>query len=340
MLVRFLRAFLLVTTAVAASSGAAVAAQWGKNYFPDVPLVTQDGETVRFYDDLVDGKIVVFNFIYTDCPDICSLTTSRLAQIYEWLSDRVGKDIFFYSISLDPATDTPEKLKTYADSFGVSKGWLFLTGEPDDVALVRSKLGERSASLTGHRNDMVLGNGSVGEWRRASLMGSLQTAAVEILRMDPDWTPPASEPDATEIPEGGFDPTGRVGEALFLQGCASCHTIGDGVRLAPDLAGVTLRRDRDWLLRYLMDPDGLRKAGDPTATALDVAFPGIVMPNLGLGETDVGDVLAYVQSEMDRIDAETLAAQPAAEEAEAAGDAGHHGQSHASGPDATDAEVP
>jgi protein SCO1/2 len=329
----------LAAAGLAAAPHPAAAAGWDASYFPDVTVFDQHGTPRRFYDDLVDGRIVVFNFIYTECPDICGLSTARLAQIAEWLGDRVGDDIFLYSISLDPATDTPAKLAEYARAFGVAEdedGWLFLTGDPADLDQVRWKLGERSTSLSEHRTDMVLGNGATGEFRRASLMGSLQTATWEILEMDPGFDPPAAiaaaaGPDAPVLPDLGFRFDDRVGEALFLQACAACHSIGEGDGIGPDLAGVTLRRDPDWLVRYLMNPDGLRAAGDPLALALSARFPGVDMPDFGLGETDVADLMRYLRDEMDLLDTATQAAQAASAPAphvHGADGAHDHGSAH------------
>ncbi len=93
---------------------------WGADYFPNVLLLTQDSTTVRFYDDLLKGKAVAINLIYTSCKDECPLETARLVQVQRLLGDRVGKDLFFYSISIDPKHDTPEVLK--ARPFNI---WLF-----------------------------------------------------------------------------------------------------------------------------------------------------------------------------------------------------------------------
>src|SRR2546427_12373909 len=117
------------------------ASPWGANYFPNVPLTTQDGTTVHFYDDLLKGKAVAINAIYTNCKDECPLETARLVQVQQLLSDRVGKDIFFYSITIDPQQDTPAVLKAYAEQFGVGPGWLFLTGTQADIDLLSRKLG-------------------------------------------------------------------------------------------------------------------------------------------------------------------------------------------------------
>jgi cytochrome oxidase Cu insertion factor (SCO1/SenC/PrrC family) len=81
----------------------------GANYFPNVPVVTQDGKTLKFYDDVIKGKIVLISFIYTNCPDICPLTTARIAQVEEKLGDLVGRDIFLISMTVDPERDSPER---------------------------------------------------------------------------------------------------------------------------------------------------------------------------------------------------------------------------------------
>src|SRR3989475_4609812 len=97
--------------------GAGFAAnRWGADYFPNVPLTTQDGASVRLYDDLLKGKSVAINVIYTSCKDECPLETARLAQVQKLLGERMGKDIFFYSITIDPKRDKPEVLKAYARS--------------------------------------------------------------------------------------------------------------------------------------------------------------------------------------------------------------------------------
>src|SRR5919198_3063567 len=117
--------------------------RWAANEFPNVPVTTQDGATVRFYDDLIKGKAVAIDFIYTTCKDECPLETARLVQVQKLLGDRVGKDLFFYSITVDPRVDTPEVLKDYADKFHAGPGWLFLTGGESDLRQIAAKLGVR-----------------------------------------------------------------------------------------------------------------------------------------------------------------------------------------------------
>src|SRR5215217_9284309 len=109
--------------------------------FPNVTLTTHNGEKVRFYDDLIKDKIVIINFMYVKCDGKCPGTTTNLVQVQKLLGDRIGKDIFIYSITLKPEEDTPKVLKAYAKAYKVGPGWEFLTGDPKDIELLRQKLG-------------------------------------------------------------------------------------------------------------------------------------------------------------------------------------------------------
>jgi protein SCO1/2 len=112
-----------------------------ERYFPNVVLTTHEGKQVRFYDDLIKDKAVVINVMFASCNDACPLITANLTRVQELLADRMARDLFFYSITIDPEHDTPEILDLYAKSYGVGPGWLFLTGRPDDIEQLRQKLG-------------------------------------------------------------------------------------------------------------------------------------------------------------------------------------------------------
>jgi protein SCO1 len=114
-----------------------------RNRFLNVALTTHEGREVRFYDDLIKGKTVLLNVMYTVCAAeaICPLGTANLVEVQRLLGPRIGKDIFMYSITLDPANDTPGVLKSYAKAFGVKPGWEFLTGEKDTIERLRRNLG-------------------------------------------------------------------------------------------------------------------------------------------------------------------------------------------------------
>lgn len=134
--------------------------------FPNVVLRTQDGKAVKFYDDLVKGKIFLINMFYVACTDgQCPLVTANLTRIQTLLGKRLGHDTFMYSISLDPAKDTPESLRAYAAHFNVRPGWLFLTADkPDDIEQLRRALGYSDpdpvvdAKKTTHTGLALMGN--------------------------------------------------------------------------------------------------------------------------------------------------------------------------------------
>lgn len=115
--------------------------QDGVEWFTNVEVTTQEGKTLRFYDDVMKGKILLINFFFTDCDNVCPLMTENLARVQELLGDRMNKDIFMVSISLQPEHDTPEVMAAYAKSYGAKPGWQFLTGKKDDIELLRHRLG-------------------------------------------------------------------------------------------------------------------------------------------------------------------------------------------------------
>lgn len=108
---------------------------------PDLPVVTHQGRRVRFYTDLIQGKIVLINFMYSTCKGICPGMTTNLKDVYRALGDRVGRDVFMYSITLQPEKDTPERLHSYVKARGIGAGWYFLTGEVHDLDQIRKRLG-------------------------------------------------------------------------------------------------------------------------------------------------------------------------------------------------------
>jgi protein SCO1/2 len=139
-------------------------------YFPNVELVTHRGERVRFYDDLVRDKSVLFTLMYLGCDDYCPLTTANLLRVQKLMGNRIGRDVFFYGLTLDPILDTPELLNAYANDIGAGDGFTFLTGEPDNIEIVRRKLGlfdpdpVVDADRSAHGAMAVYGNEPKGRW--------------------------------------------------------------------------------------------------------------------------------------------------------------------------------
>lgn len=281
-------------TRVERFSSASSDARWGGEYMPNLEVVDQNGKSYRFYDDLIKDKKVIVNFIYTSCSQICGLVTSRMAILQEKLGDSVGRDYQMYSITVDPEHDGPAELKRHAEAFNVKPGWLFLTGKPDDIRAISAKLGEKSRSLESHRQDVLLGDDAKHSWQRDSIFGELDSLVLTIHSMNPEFDrqellhrASVGESHTIELPPG---------QAVFARMCSSCHTIGGGVRVGPDLSGVAGRRDAKWLSDYIAKPDRMLKARDPLAVELDAQFPAVTMPNLGLSKQDTEDVMAYLQS--------------------------------------------
>lgn len=296
-LTRVLVLAVLVSLTTYGASATDNGSPWGANYFPNVPLVTQDGNTVHFYSDLLKGKMVVINFIYTKCADSCPMETAKLAQVQRLLGDRVGRDVFFYSISIDPQRDTPAELKAYADKFHVKPGWLFLTGEKADVELLRKKLGQATRpgenSLSGHSTSITLGNEETGQWMQDSALDDTNYMAIMIGDWLSSWHHQTAgksyiEASAVDADRGAY---------LFRTRCAACHTVGHGDGLGPDLVHVTSVRSHAWLSRFIASPNTMITEGDPTATALYTKYKQVQMPNLRLGEPDVAALIAYLDAQ-------------------------------------------
>jgi protein SCO1 len=284
---------------------------WGEGYFPNLPVVTQDGKTLRFYDDLLKGKIVVINFIYTSCPDICPIATARLTQVQDKLGEQMGRDFFFISMTVDPQRDTPQRLREYADAYGAGPGWFFVTGKPEDIRAINYTLGERSRSLSEHRNQIVLGNEPEGQWQRDSVFGDIDGVVTAIRRMDPKWRDEVRNVPSSPLGNTGLQMSNQPGQALFRKLCAPCHTIGVGDRIGPDLRGVTQRRDHAWLSSFIQNPARMLAQRDPIALELAAKFPAVHMPLLGLHEADAADLINYLETQNARIeDTGTSSASP------------------------------
>lgn len=303
---------------------------WGENYFPNIPLVNQDGKMLHFYDDMIKGKVVAINFMYATCHDSCPLETAKLRQVQEALGDRVGRDIFMYSITITPEHDTPESLKAYMEKFKVGPGWQFLTGNEADITLLRKKLGlydgEEQEKSEGHTMSMIVGNEATGQWiKRSSFDNPNVMARVigeELFNYKARVGQHNSYADAPRI--GKLD----HGEDLFRRRCQSCHTVGAGDALGPDLLGVVGNRERGWLQRWLKNPDQVLAANDPIATALYAKYKQVTMPNLRLNDGEVEALINYIATESARIEGLKLASS-GSEARHQHGGHGEHSAHHA-----------
>lgn len=138
-----------------------------EEYFSDVELITQDGQKVRFYSDVLKNKVVVINTFFTTCKNICPPMNRNFERIQEALGDRLGKEAFLVSITVDPETDTPPRLKEYASRFHARPGWLFLTGKKENVDWALYKLGQYVETKDEHNSIFIIGNEPKGLWKKA-----------------------------------------------------------------------------------------------------------------------------------------------------------------------------
>lgn len=297
---RFLAAFALLASAQTFAT--AGGSPWGDQYFPNVELTNQDGQKLRFYDDVIKGKVVAINFIFTSCRAICPAETARMRQVEKELGEQMGRDVFFYSISIDPDRDTPEVLKAYAAKFGTGPGWQFLTAKEEDVILLQKKLGlwvtdAQSVDPKDHSINLIVGNESTGRWSKRSSFDDPKVLARLLGQSLHNYrfaraTPEASYTTADHRIE--FTP----GEHLFNIRCKACHTVdGSGVEhVGPDLLGVVQRRDAAWLRRWIKEPDAMLTEKDPLAVALYSQYRELPMPNLGLSDEEVEQVIEYMST--------------------------------------------
>ena len=157
-----------------------------QKYFSDVELVNQDADRVRFYSDVLKGKTVVINAFFTTCTSVCPPMSRNMEKVQEALGERVGRDVFLVSISVDPLTDTPARLKQYAQKFHARKGWTFLTGKKENVDWALYKLGQYVESKDDHKTVWIIGNEATGLWKKAFGLAKVEelTAVVESVMND------------------------------------------------------------------------------------------------------------------------------------------------------------
>jgi protein SCO1 len=137
-----------------------------KMVIPDVKVLDQDGNVLHFYTDLVKDKTVAINFIFTNCTTICPPLAATFARVQKEMGGKVGKDVHLISISVDPVTDTPERLKAWGTKFKAGPGWTFVTGEKQEMDKLLTALGAAVSKREDHTPALIIGNDSKGIWTR------------------------------------------------------------------------------------------------------------------------------------------------------------------------------
>lgn len=158
---------------------------------PDVPLITHEGRAVRFHSDLVRGRVVFVSMMYAQCSERCPPMTQNLRAVQQALGDRVGRDVFMYSITLLPEHDRPADLQAYRKLQGVGPGWTFLTGEKADIEQLRFALGfydpdpRIDADLEQHIGMARVGNDALDRWCMAPLVAEPHLILEALMAVDP-----------------------------------------------------------------------------------------------------------------------------------------------------------
>lgn len=137
-----------------------------KMVIPDVEVLDQNGNQLHFYSDLIKGKTVAINFIFTNCTTICPPLAATFARVQKEMEGKVGRDVNLISISVDPLTDTPERLKTWGAKFKAAAGWTFVTGNKQEIDQLLSALGSTVARREDHSPTVIVGNDPKGVWTR------------------------------------------------------------------------------------------------------------------------------------------------------------------------------
>jgi protein SCO1/2 len=167
----------------------------GATKFTNALLRTQDNQEVRFYDDLIKGKQCVINLMYAECHGACPLVTTVLKRTYRDLKDRMGKDLFFYSISVKPQDDSPAALKHYAQMRKADlPGWYFLTGDAYDIETIRFRLFNMGhigvdSDFAMHSGTFRIVNDATNYWGHAGAFASQANILQRIAWADPYKTP-------------------------------------------------------------------------------------------------------------------------------------------------------
>jgi cytochrome oxidase Cu insertion factor (SCO1/SenC/PrrC family)/ABC-type branched-subunit amino acid transport system substrate-binding protein len=191
---------------------------------PDVELIDQDGRPVRFYTDLVAGKVVAINFIFTTCTTICPPMGANFGRLQRALGDRMGAEVSLISVSVDPLVDTPPRLKAWGAQFGAGPGWTLVTGAKSQVDDLLKALGVFTPDKLDHSPTLLVGNDRTGRWTRAHGLAAPDTLAELIVSMlEPGGLTPAGAllARASLAVQARLDAQQRWGRQLYASGATA-----------------------------------------------------------------------------------------------------------------------
>ena len=159
----------------------AAAEEKARKFFTDLEVIDQNGNKLRFYSDVLKGRVVLINFIFTNCPDACPMVTHKLMQVRNLMAESIKDDVWFISVSVDPERDTPEAMKEFATKQGVDESrWLFLTGSKENLTYIVKQLGQYTQEVEAHSTLMLAGNDRTRHWTRVMPMVPPQGVAQQL----------------------------------------------------------------------------------------------------------------------------------------------------------------
>lgn len=143
-----------------------VAPTFTSSKIPNTRILDQNGQQLNFYNDLIKGKTVAINFIFTTCTTICPPLTATFRRVQQEAASR-QLDVQLISISVDPTTDTPERLRDFAAKFKAGPNWTFITGDKAHIDSVLQALGVAVSNKNDHTPMVLIGNEASDFWTLA-----------------------------------------------------------------------------------------------------------------------------------------------------------------------------
>ena len=132
----------------------------------DLELRDQDGNSQRLASDVIGDKLVAMTFVYSSCTTICPIYSALFTQLQQQLGDRLDREVVLVTMTLDPNTDVPPRLKREAKKYSAQPGWYYLTGDKRNVDQVLRGLDAYFADFTQHTPMALIGDGRTGTWKR------------------------------------------------------------------------------------------------------------------------------------------------------------------------------
>jgi cytochrome oxidase Cu insertion factor (SCO1/SenC/PrrC family) len=150
---------------------------------PDVQVITQKGERLRFNSELLKGRVAIVTGFFTSCTSMCPITQESLAHVARLLGPRLGKDVIIVSLSVDPENDTPARMNAWAEKFHIGAGWTLATGNKADMQTLLKSLGLAVDLPQRHQSLLMIGNATSGwvrisSWTHAEKLATLANSLV------------------------------------------------------------------------------------------------------------------------------------------------------------------